>query len=123
MATDLKAPIPPDREKTLKEISAADFLTALNASGPSPLQNIHMWPEKKKVEYEIEPTGLANIKLGVILNVLCEKKKLEFEKDFRAESPLKLSAENVFNPGSILGDPAFINQLAGSIAAQLKGGR
>ena len=82
MAQAKKAAIDLDNigEKTLNEISAADFLNALNAGGVA-LQNITLWPEKKKIELYVEPENLGKINVrDVIIRIRAEKKKLELEK-------------------------------------------
>jgi hypothetical protein len=125
MSNQMKGALPPDREKTLSEISAADFLNALNAGGPAPLKNIHLWPEKKKLEYELEPTNLGTVKLGTILQVVSEKKKVELEKDVRVETPFKLAFENVvgrLSPDPD-GDPVLFSRVATLVAAQLQAAR
>ena len=67
-------------DKTLGEVSAADFLTALNAGGLT-VQHLAVWPEKKKVELWIEPEDLVRVDLkDIIVRIRVEKKKLELEK-------------------------------------------
>ena len=82
MAQAKKAAIDLDNlgEKTLSEISAADFLTALNAGGVA-LQGVTVWPEKKKLELYVEPENLGKVNVkDVIIRIRAEKKKLELEK-------------------------------------------
>jgi len=68
-------------DKSLGEVSAADFLTALNAGGLT-LQHLTVWPEKKKIELYIEPENLGRVQLkDVIVVIRVEKKKVELEKN------------------------------------------
>ena len=82
MSPEKKAAIDLDSigEKTLAEISAADFLGALNA-GNNALAQITIWPEKKKIELLVEPENLGRLVVKDILSVIrLEKKKYELEK-------------------------------------------
>jgi hypothetical protein len=66
-------------EKQLDQISASDFLAALDAGGLSP-RNLTVWPEKKKVELLAEPENFSGLRVRDVLDVLRnEKKKLEIE--------------------------------------------
>jgi hypothetical protein len=77
------------------------------------------------VEYELEPGTLGTVKLGTILQIIGEKKKLELEKDVQAETRFKLAFENVV--GRLLpdpdGDPALFSRVAALVAAQLQAAR
>lgn len=82
MSPEKKAAIDLDSigEKTLADISAADFLGALNA-GNNALAQITLWPEKKKIELLVEPENLGRLVVKDILTVIrLEKKKYELEK-------------------------------------------
>lgn len=82
MSPEKKAAIDPDTlsEKTLGEISAADFLTALNVGGDA-IQQIALWPEKKKIELLVEPENMTKLNVrDVLIRIRLEKKKLELEK-------------------------------------------
>lgn len=82
MAQGKKAAIDIDTlgDKNLDEVSAADFLTALNVGGLA-LQDLTVWPEKKKVELWLEPENLSKFRLkDIIVRIRVEKKKYELEK-------------------------------------------
>jgi hypothetical protein len=65
-------------EQTLGEISAADFLKALNRGGL--VSDLVVWPEKKKVELYIEPENLEKVNFGRLIEIIRgEKKKRELE--------------------------------------------
>jgi hypothetical protein len=67
-------------QKRPSEISAEEFLAALNAGGLAPVQHLTLWPEKKKVELWTEPEGFGEIRLKDIFDVIRnEKKKRELE--------------------------------------------
>jgi hypothetical protein len=67
-------------KKRLDEISAADFLSALNAGGIA-LDHLTVWPEKKKVELWREPESYGEINVAdIIARIRAEKKKIELEK-------------------------------------------
>ena len=111
-------------EKKLSEISAADFLTALNAGGVSFQAQQRIWPEKKKVELWAEPENLGGVRAGDLLNALkVEKKKVELEKNPATEMVKPIGIENVTNPRDLLRDPDFIGQVAREVANQLRFGR
>jgi hypothetical protein len=78
------------------------------------------------VEYELEPGTLGTVKLGTILQVIGEKKKVELEKDVQVETPFKVAFENVVD-GRLTpdpdGDPAFVSRVAALVAAQLQAAR
>jgi hypothetical protein len=83
MEPEKKAAIDLDElgKKTLSEISAEDFLMALNAGGIS-LQHITVWPEKKKYELYVEPENLGKVNVGeILMRIRFEKKKVELEKN------------------------------------------
>jgi len=108
-------------EKKLSEISAADFLTALNAGGVSFQAHHRIWPEKKKVELWVEPENLGGVRVGDLVNVIrAEKKKVELEKNPAAEIVKEVGVENVTNPRDLLRDPDFIGQVAREVANQLR---
>jgi hypothetical protein len=114
MTTEKKAAIDLDAiaDKKLSEISAADFLTALNNGGVSAAAGFKVWPEKKKVELFIGPENLGGLSAGGLLNGIREKKKVELEK---FPGP-----ETVVDPQSYVVNPAFVQQLGAVIAEQLK---
>ncbi len=88
--------------KTLDEISAADFISAL---GSNNLRLIEVFPEKKKVELEIEPP-LGKIPVAILLDRLRgekKKKELEFERTI-----------------DLIRDPAFYDRFVKDVALQLK---
>jgi hypothetical protein len=99
-------------DKKLSEISASDFLTALNAGGLTAAAGFHVWPEKKKVELLIGPENFGGIRVGDLLKGFREKKKAELEK--------YPGSELVVDPQKYLVDPAFIRQLGTVIADQLR---
>jgi hypothetical protein len=126
MSSEKRAAIDLDAigEKQLSEISAADFLTALNAGGISAQVHHRIWPEKKKVELWAEPENLGGVKVGDLLNVIkAEKKKVELEKPPSTEIVKAVGVENVTNPRDLLRDPEFIGQVAREVANQLRFGR
>jgi hypothetical protein len=86
MADDKRAAIDLDavHNKTLRDVSAADFLEALDAGGISGMGH-RPWNEKKKVELLTGPENLGGITVGGLLKGLREKKKVEIEKDPRPE--------------------------------------
>jgi len=98
------------RKKNLGEVSAADFMEALNLSGGTAIRHFNIWPEKKKYELWSEPEH--NINVGKVFDFLNEKKKRELEKP-----PLY---EGVFDPASLIRDPDFIQQVAMEVTKQLK---
>ncbi len=108
-------------ERTLSDLSAADFLAALNAGGVS-AQQFRVWPEKKKVELWTEPENFGRIRLRDFVVGLREKKKVELEKDMRPEFniPKRAGDEVMRDPRDILRDPEFIGQLADVVANQLR---
>ena len=126
MSTEKRASIDLDAigQKKLSEISAADFITALNAGGISLQAHHRIWPEKKKVELWVEPENLGGVSVGDLLNVVrAEKKKVELEKPPTAEIFKSVGVENVTNPRDLLRDPEFISQVAREVANQLRFGR
>lgn len=140
MVSEKRAAIDIDEvgEKQLGEISAADFLQALDAGDLS----ITLWPEKKKVEYWPEPENWEPVRVIDILDVLRkEKKKLELEKypGFeRVIDPLgnipyeRLLDRVVRDVEDKLGgrvsstdpdvDPVLVDRLARDVARRLRGG-
>ena len=67
------------RSKTLHEISAADFVTALEQANIS-IQRVVDLPEKKKLELLVEPEDPPTIDVGVIIDWMRnERKKTELE--------------------------------------------
>jgi len=125
MANEKKAAIAETMEKNLDEISAADFLSALDAGGLS-VYSLRIWPEKKKVELLTEPERFTGIKAGALLKGLAEKKKVELEKLDPSEAvvnPKRAGREVDFDPRDVLRDPVFISEVAREIAAQLRTGR
>jgi hypothetical protein len=80
MAAPKRAAIDDDglEDRPLSELSAADFLTALNQRGL--VGHLVVWPEKKKVELYLEPENLSKLNLGRLVDILRgEKKKRELE--------------------------------------------
>ena len=66
--------------KALNQISAEDFLVALNHSGVA-AHTLTIWPEKKKLELYTEPENLGKVNVGRIIDIIKgEKKKVELEK-------------------------------------------
>lgn len=127
MSTEKRAAIDLDAisQKKLSEISAADFITALNAGGISLQAQLRIWPEKKKVELFVEPENLGGVSVGDLLNVVrAEKKKVELEKNPVAEIVKPVGTENMTtNPRDLIRDPDFISQVAREVANQLRFGR
>jgi hypothetical protein len=119
MAIERKAAIELDeiREKTLDQVSAADFLTALGTSGHQGATFFRAWPEKKKYELWAEPEFNKGINIGSLLKGIAEKKKVELEKDPRPEVSKLPGAETVIDPRATLIDPVA---LAGEVVRQLR---
>ncbi len=120
MANGKKAAIDLDdiRGKALDQVSAADFLMALNNSGRVGAMVMRAWPEKKKVELLLEPEFNKGINIGVIVDRLQEKKKYELEKDLRSEAYKHIGAEHeIFDPRRFIVDPV---EIATEVARQLK---
>ena len=89
------------KSKTLDEVSAADFLTAL---GSNNMRILEVFPEKKKVEIEIDPP-LHRINLETLIDKLRgEKKKKELEFD---------------RPFDLLRDPEIYQSLVKDIAKEV----
>jgi hypothetical protein len=98
-------------DKSLNEVSAEDFLTALNAGGLT-LQHLTVWPEKKKVELYVEPENLGKVHLkDIIVVVRVEKKKVELEKN--------PGFENWRDPRDFLYDD-LLNRLTRDIESRLR---
>jgi len=120
MASERKASIDLEaiEEKSLNQVSAADFLTALGASGRRGATVMKAWPEKKKYELLLEPEFTPDIKVGALINKLGEKKKYELEKPHISELFHKAVGSEVeyLNPREQLIDPVV---LAREIAKQL----
>ena len=110
-------------EKKLSDISAADFIAALNAGGATQAVGLHVWPEKKKLELFTEPENVTGITVKDFLGIMAgEKKKRELEKPWAAEVfQLKMVAEPPPDPRVILRDPEFIKEIATEVARQIKG--
>jgi hypothetical protein len=67
-------------DKQLDQVSAADFLRALNAGGLSLTHYMAVWPEKKKVELFVEPENVGRVRVRDLIAVIrAEKKKRELE--------------------------------------------
>ena len=67
------------KNKQLSEITAADFLAALDAGGLS-ARDLIIWPEKKKAELWVEPENFSRVRVGPVIEVILnEKKKAELE--------------------------------------------
>ena len=112
-------------EKTLNDISAADFLSALDAGGLS-VHSLRVWPEKKKYELYAEPENYGGVKVGVLVRGIAEKKKVEMEKPDLLEDwrfPKRAVREVDFDPRDLLRDPEFIRDLAREVAHQLRNTR
>jgi hypothetical protein len=83
MSTGKKAAIDVEQiaDKPLGEISAAEFLSALQAGGITPTLGLHVWPEKKKVELWPDGENVSQVKVRDLIRVIVvEKKKRELEK-------------------------------------------
>jgi hypothetical protein len=122
MPAERKASIDPNalEGKTLDQITAADFLSALETTGLSAVQALRVWPEKKKVELWNEPEHYNKVSVGDILTVIrAEKKKYEFEKSPWMER-FKQLGEDVVDPRDYLRDPVVIDQIAHEVARQLR---
>jgi hypothetical protein len=96
--------------KRLSEISAADFLEALNGGGRSAAGGLKIWGDKKKYEYWVEPEGGGG---GVLDWWRGRKKWLELEKPPGIEA--------VTDIRDLIRDPVFIKEMATAVAAELKG--
>jgi hypothetical protein len=108
-------------ERKLSDVSAAQFLEALDAGAyGTAVGTLKIWPEKKKVELWAEPEHYGGISVGAIHGVLREKKKLEFEKPWPTEIHKRVGVEDVADPRVILGDPALIKAIAREVAVQIR---
>lgn len=110
-----KPAIDPDSfgEKTLADVSAADFLEYLNTDAFVATHVMRFWPEKKKYELFLEPENQRGVKIKDLFKGVREKKKVEIEKP--------PGTEEIVDPRVVLRDPAFIRELAREVTAQLKG--
>jgi hypothetical protein len=108
-------------DKTLAEVSAADFLQALSTDAVLAGPVLKFWPEKKKYELYLEPEGNRGIRIKDLLKGAREKKKVELEKPPGTEFEHKMAHEDVVDPRVVLRDPTFIRELAREVAAHLKG--
>jgi hypothetical protein len=107
------------QDKTLDQVSAADFLTALNNSGRTGAMVLRAWPEKKKYELLLEPEFNRGINVGVLVGRLREKKKYELEKSLPSEIHKAIGTEHeIFDPRQGVVDPV---EIATEVARQLKG--
>lgn len=106
--------------KKLSDVSAAQFLEALDAGAFGAIGKLKIWPEKKKVELWAEPEHYGGISVGALEGVLREKKKLELEKNFPAEIHKRVGSEEVIDPRVILRDPTFIKEVAREVAVQIR---
>jgi len=106
-----KAAIKPEifGNKRLSEISAADFLEALNGGGKTGASAMRIWGGKKLAEYWVEPENGG----GGLPEVWNRKKWLEREK-----APIM---EAVTDIRDLIRDPVFIKEMATAVAAELKG--
>jgi hypothetical protein len=96
-------------ETPLSEVSAADFLTALDQSGQA--QHLTYWPEKKKYELYLEPERVGEIPVGRLIDILKgEKKKVELEKLDPGEQ-IKRVAEDVLDPRERLVFDSLVQRL------------
>jgi hypothetical protein len=113
MAESKKAAIDLDdiQEKALDQVTAADFLNALNNSGVRGAVVMRVWPEKKKVELLLEPEFPRGITVGRLIDRLAEKKKYELEKRVGAEGEW-------IDPRQFVVDPV---EIAKEVVRQLKG--
>ncbi len=99
--------------KKLNEITAAQFLEALEKTGGSIFPGGAFKPEKKKYELWAEPEHFQNLKLGDVFRVFIgEKKKVELEKP-----PI---AERFIDPRVAVRDPEFIKEVAREVAIATK---
>jgi hypothetical protein len=66
-------------DKDITQISAKEFLTALDAQGLG-ASSLQLLPEKKKLELHLEPEWTRDVKVKDLVRVLAsEKKKVEME--------------------------------------------
>ena len=107
------------QEKSLSDVSAADFLSALSNSGVKGLTVMRIWPEKKKLELLLEPEFSPTITVGRLVDRLTEKKKYELEKSIPSEIYKRVGAEGEWiDPRQVVVDPV---EIAKEVARQLKG--
>lgn len=105
-------------EKSLDQVSAADFLSALGNSGVKGEAVMRAWPEKKKLELWLEPEFNKGIKVGVLIDRLQEKKKREMEKPMPSEIYKSIGAEREsIDPRQWVINPV---EIATEVARQLK---
>ncbi len=107
---DRKAAIAKDdlSDKTLDQVSAAEFLSALDRNSVS----ITVWPEKKKLELYTEPENWGRFRFRDVFDVITsEKKKYELEK--------LPGFERVRDPIGERVNPAIYDRLADQIAERI----
>lgn len=108
-------------DRTLSDISAADFLKALGESGGVGMHALHHWPEKKKYELLLEPEDFGGVRVADLIRGVREKKKFELEKPPGVEIDFKPGREDWWrDPRQALRDPEFIREIAREVAIQLR---
>lgn len=114
-----RAAVPADlAERQLGELSAVDFLTALQGAKVTQAE-LGVLADKKKFELWIEETQVDKIPIKDLVERLRgEKKKLELEKNFRHEY-VKRAIELEIDPRDVLIDPVVIEEIATQVAAKL----
>ncbi len=128
MAAERQAGIDADelQSRTLNDISAADFLSALTSDDALGMQVMRHWPEKKKIELLVEPENYGKLRVVDLLKGIREKKKVELEKHPRLEWDIPKNIGSEFewqDPRDLLRDPVIIREIAREIAVQLRGMR
>lgn len=114
-----RAAVPADlAERRLGELSAIDFLGALQSAKVSQVE-LGVLADKKKFELWVEETQIDKLAIKDLLErVRGEKKKLELEKNPRHEY-LKRAVELEIDPREVLIDPVVIEEIATQVAAKL----
>lgn len=122
MSTPKQAAIDVDdlQDKQLGEISAADFLKALDQGGLK-VHTLTVWPEKKKVEYWTEPEDFQRIRFKDLLVIIRnEKKKVELEKMPGLEMFKQAGTEVWLDPQELLYD-SLLERLVKDVEERLRG--
>lgn len=112
--------INPDERLSLPlgEITAADFLVALNSPSLD-RYGLSLVADKKKYELWTDESGLPKLSIWELIERLRgEKKKLELEK-MPLEYQVKKYREDFIDPREVLRDPVVIEEIAAKVAEKL----
>jgi hypothetical protein len=116
---DKRSAIPPDEllERPIEELSAAEFIYALNHPDLDQTA-VRLLPDKKKYELWVEETDVTKLTPRDLIDRLRnEKKKYELEPPVILKPPPPEYDLSRLNP---LNDPPFLEALAARVAEKLK---